>query len=287
MATALGSRASCSQATFTINSDADATALSQCSTLDGNVQLGTSITSIDLTGPETINGDLLVENGNVISLQSTSIKTITGALSISNATLLSTLALISLTTVGTLEIQAAPALSELNFNSGITSAETVHIEDTFLSSLDGLAFTQVVDLTLSNNRRLRSADLPLVNVSGTLSFINNGQSFQVVLPGLMSVKDFYISNITVIALPSLQNVAGAMRIDSNYFETMSAPDLHTCGNGLAIVNNDVLEVINFPQLDSIVGSLVLANNTELDSINGLNRLKTISGNVELRGNFSK
>lgn len=287
MATAIGSRASCSQATFTINSDADATALSQCSTLDGNVQLGTDAISIELTGPEAINGDLRLANGYTISLQSTTIKTITGALSISNVTALSTLALRSLTSVGSLEFQTAPALSELNFDSGITSAETVHIEDTHLSSLNGLALTQVVDMNLTNNRRLQLADLPLVNVTGTLSLFNNGLNFQMELPNLISVNNVYISNITVIALPSLQNAAGVLRFDTNYFESMSAPDLQTCGDGLSIVNSAELKTINFPQLSSITGSLVIANNTELNSIDGLDALKTISENVELRGNFYK
>lgn len=285
MATAIGSRASCSQATFTINSDADATALSQCSTLDGNVQLGINAISIELTGPEAINGDLRLANGYTISLQSTTIKTITGTLSISNVTALSTLALRSLTSVGSLDFQTAPALSELNFDSGITSAETVHIEDTQLSSLNGLALTQVVDMNLTNNRRLQLADLPLVNVTGTLSLFNNGQAFQMELPNLISVNDVYISNMTVIALPSLQTVAGVLRFDTNYFESMSAPDLQTCGNGLSIVNSIELKNINFPQLSSITGSLVIANNTGLNFIDGLDALKTISENVELRGNF--
>lgn len=285
MATAIGSRASCSQATFTINSDADATALSQCSTLDGNVQLGINAISIELTGPETINGDLRLADGHTISLQSTTIKTITGALSISNATALSTLALKSLTSVGSIEIQGAPALVEFNFDSGITSAETVHIEDTFLGSLNGLALTQVVDFNLTNNGRLISNNLPLVNVTGTLSFIDNGPYFRLVLPNLTSVNDFYISNMSVITFPSLRNVAGALRFDTNYFESMSAPDLQTCGYGLSIVNDDVLETINFPKLSSIKGSLIIANNTKLHSMDGFNGLKTISDDVELRGNF--
>lgn len=287
MATALGSRASCSQATFTINSDADATALAQCSNLDGNVQLGISAVSIELTGPETINGDLRLADGPIISLQSTTIKTITGTLSISNVTALSTLSLSSLTSVGSLEIQTAPALSELSFGTGITSAETVHIENTFLTSLKGLALTQVVDLNLTNNRRLNIVDSPLVNVTGTLSFIDNGQALQMHLPDLVTVNNFYIRNITVITLPSLQNVAGVLRFDTNYFDSLSAPDLQTCGNGLSVINNAELQTINFPQLSSIIASLVIANNTVLNSIDGLNVLKTIGDNVELRGNFFK
>lgn len=280
------SRASCSQATFTINTAADATALSQCSTIDGNVQLGTSITSVELSGPETISGDLRIANGYTISLQSITIKTISGTLSISNATALSTLSLGSLTSVGSLEIQDAPALSELGFDSGITSAETVHIEDTFLSSLDGLSLTQVVDFNLTNNMRLVSADLPLVNVSGTLSLIDNGLSFKVDLPDLVSVNNFYISNITQISLPALQTISGVTRIDTNYFESISAPVLQTCGNGLSIINNAELNSIVLDQLSSVTGSLLIANNSELNSINGLDGLKTISENVELRGNFS-
>lgn len=247
--------------------------------------MGTSITFVDLSGPETINGDMRIANGVTLSLLSTSIKTISGTLSISNASYLSTLSLGSLTSVGSLEMRDALQLSELGFDSGITSAETVHIENTFLSSLDGLSLTEVVDLNLTSNGRLLSADLPLVKVTGTLSLIDNGQRFVVNLSDLVSVNDFYISNTTEILLPSLQTISGVARIDTNYFESISAPVLQTCDNGLSIVNNPDLDRIVFGQLSSVTGSLLIANNSNVNSIDGLDVLKTISDNVDLRGNF--
>ncbi|KAJ4393174.1 cell wall protein Ecm33 [Gnomoniopsis smithogilvyi] len=286
LVTAAESKVSCSSATFTVNSAADATALSQCSTLFGDVQIGPDVTSINLSGPVSITGDLRLDNGIVISLASDSIATIAGTLAINNATILSTLALRNLTSVGSLQMQTVPSLSELGFDRGITSAKSVYIEDTgFLSSLDGLAFTQIVDITLAQNLRLNSVDLPLVNATGVLKFVENGQSLKVNLPDLTTVNELSISNVTQIQVPALQTILGTGTIDTSYFTTFSAPVLRSCGDGLSIVNNPELRSILLPELSSVTGSLLVANNSDLTKIDGFSKLETISEDVELVGDF--
>lgn len=248
--------------------------------------LGTGATEIELSGPVNINGDLTLANGIMISLASTSLTSISGEFAINNASYLSTVSFGSLKNVGSLQLQTLPALSELEFGDGITSADNVLIEDTFLGSLAGLALTQVNDLIINQNRRLVTADLPLTNVTGGLAFTDNGQTFSINLPNLTTVSNLVVSNVTQIKLPALQTIEKSALFDTNYFSAVSAEVLQTCSGGLSIVNNPLLEQILVPQLGSVTGSLLITNNSEMRALGDFSNLKTIDDDMELRGNFT-
>lgn len=276
----------CSLATFTVNTAADATtSLSQCSVIDGSVEVSSSIgTVLDLSGPEKINGDLSLESLPLISLMSSSLTTVSGASTLHNLTALSSLSFTSLTSVGSIQWDTLPALSELPFDSGVTSAETVSIDDTLLSSLAGLELIQVNDLTLSNNRRLQSVGLPLRNLTGRLTISANGLPLRISFPDLVAVNNLAISNVSPLELPSLQTITGTAQFDTNYFSSIQAPDLTACGGSLSLINNPDLINISLPQLSSINGQLSIANNSELEKITrDLSSLKTVEGNVYIVG----
>lgn len=284
--TATGSGTSCSSATFTINSIADATTLSQCSTLVGDVHINAEYEhAIQLSGPASITGDLRLDNAILISFKSDSLQTIGGTLAVNNVTALSTLALGNLTSVGSLQMNFVPALSEFNFDHGITSAKSVSIANTSLSSLDGLAFTQIGDFTIARNLRLNLIDLPLVNSTGIFTLIDNGQAMKVNLPDLTTANELYISNVTQISLPTLQTISGTWNVDTNYFTELSAPVLQSCGDGLSIVNNAELDNFILPQLSTVTRTFLVANNSKLYVIGGLNDLSSVSNDIEFRGNF--
>lgn len=249
--------------------------------------IGTAVVAVDLSGPVHINGDLTVADGQLITLMSNSITSISGTLALQNVTYLSSLLFRSLTSVGNLHLQTVPSLFELGFDSGITSAETVIVEDTFLGSLGGLALNQVTDFTLVHNLRLVTLDISLVNVTGNLNFSDNGQSFRVNLPDLVTVNNLAISNVSQLKIPSLQTIQGGARLETNYFTSFSAPVLEICGGSLSIVDSPDLDNILLPQLSSVGGSLLITNNSDLTAITRLNDLKTIDEDVRISGNLTE
>merc|ERR1712080_321853 len=67
--------------------------------------------------------------------------------------------------------------------------------------------------------------------------------------------------------------------------SLSVANLTKIGESLTIQKNDNLEEIDFPKLKSIGGALVIQLNDELKSFDGLPKLETIGGSVNLKGKF--
>ena len=281
---------SCTQSTFTIGSAAEATALSDCTTLKGDVLIpATSDPQIDLSGPRQIDGDLTLENnGQIISLSSTSLNSVSGTFRLANVTLLSTLNLPALTSVGTITWQSLPALNSLSFTTGVSSAKTVTISDTFLQSLDGIDLDSVGSMDINNNRRLTKFDTSLKNLSENLNIQANGAKLSVTMPNLVWIANMTIANVTEFSSPSLEVVNGSARFDSNYFESFAAPNMtSTSGGDISFINNAQLTNITFSALESIGGALTIVNNTRLEEITGFPKLAEVGGAIKLGGNFSK
>ncbi|KKY30872.1 putative gpi-anchored cell wall organization protein ecm33 [Diaporthe ampelina] len=280
---------SCTQSTFTIGSAAEATALSDCTTLKGDVLIpATSDPQIDLSGPRQIDGDLTLENnGQIISLSSTSLNSVSGTFRLANVTLLSTLNLPALTSVGTITWQSLPALNSLSFTTGVSSAKTVTISDTFLQSLDGIDLDSVGSMDINNNRRLTKFDTSLKNLSENLNIQANGAKLSVTMPNLVWIANMTIANVTEFSSPSLEVVNGSARFDSNYFESFAAPNMtSTSGGDISFINNAQLTNITFSALESIGGALTIVNNTRLEEITGFPKLAEVGGAIKLGGNFS-
>lgn len=280
----------CSQSTATVNSPADATALATCQTIQGSVLIGNSTgNTIDISGPSTIEGDLICENnGALITLSSSTIGQIKGDFLLTNMTLMSTLSFPSLTAVGSITWTALNALGSLTFTSRVTQANKIVISDTFLSTLEGIDVSTVQDMDINNNRYLTQFSTQLGNLTDNLNIQANGLNLKVEMPNLIWIANMSISNVSSFDVPSLEVVNGSMRFDSNYFTSFSAPNLTSTTSGdIAFVGNADLDNITFPSLKSVGGGFTIANNTGLQKINGFPDLQSVGGAVLLTGNFTE
>ncbi|KAF7858616.1 hypothetical protein EAF04_009216 [Stromatinia cepivora] len=283
----------CSQSTATINSAADATALADCKTIKGDVVVSPSAAgTIQLDGPEEINGNLIVENnGAITSLSSTSISTITGTFSLNNLTLLSTLQFNDLDTVDKIFWAALPALSALTFPSSVSTASSVIITNTFLNTLDGINLNTVDTLDINNNNRLRTFSTQVGNVTTLLNIDSNGRNLDVSLPNLVWAANITLRNVSSVSIPSLAVVNGSLGFYGNYFPSVSAPNLTSVGNtangqgGFAFVANPSLANITIPMLQTVGGAFQIANNSALGAID-FPKLTQVGGAIDFSGNFT-
>ncbi|EDN94698.1 hypothetical protein SS1G_10572 [Sclerotinia sclerotiorum 1980 UF-70] len=283
----------CSQSTATINNAADATALADCKTIKGDVLVSTAAAAtIQIDGPQEIDGDLIVENnGAITSLSSTTISTITGTFGLSNLTLLSTLQFNALDTVGTINWAALPALSALTFTKSVRTASSVTITNTFLNSLDGINLNTVDTLNINNNNRLRTFSTQVGNVTTLLNIDSNGKNLDVALPNLIWAANITLRNVSSVSIPSLAVVNGSLGFYENYFTSVSAPNLTAVGNtangqgGFAFVANPNLANITIPMLSTVGGAFQIANNSALGAIN-FPELTQVGGAIDFSGNFT-
>ncbi|KAH8671048.1 GPI-anchored cell wall organization protein ecm33 [Xylariales sp. PMI_506] len=288
---AIGATAfTCKDDTITITSASDASTLAACETATGDVVISTEAGStVDFSGSLTkIEGALTVENnGGIVSLSCSSLETIGGAFTLKNVTLLSTLSFTSLTSVGSIAWSSLNALGSLTFGDpGVTSADSVVISDTFLSTLDGIDVQSLTDMDINNNRYLTDFTSSLSNLSGVFNVNANGQKLSLTLPNLIWIANMTISNVTEFSAQSLAAVNGSMSFDANYFTTFSAPNLTTVGGALSFIGNSEVTNITMP-VTSIGGGFTIVNNTALTELNGFPDLKTVGGEVLLRGNFDE
>ncbi|TVY50006.1 Protein ecm33 [Lachnellula occidentalis] len=284
----------CSQATATINSQADATALASCTTFAGTILLpSTAAGVISIDGPQQVGGDFIVDNATALtSLSSSSISEITGIFHLDSLTVLSTLSFSELTSVGSIEWSALPVLQQLTFPSFIKKAKDVLITNTFLSSLEGINLDSVETLNINNNGRLTSFSTQVANITGLLNIEANGKSLAVEFPNLETAANMTFRNCSSISIPSLKTVNGSLGFYGNYIESLAAPNLTTLGSttetntgSFALVANGMLSNISFPQLSSIAGAFQIANNTKLYNIS-FPEVSQVGGAIDFAGNFS-
>jgi hypothetical protein len=287
------SAALCSQATATINSQADATALADCSTIAGSVVVSSSASGvISIDGPQQIKGDLICENaGGLTSLGSATIGTITGAFTLNNLTLLSTLSMSDLQAVGSIAWTALPALSQLTFPSTVTKATSIIISNTFLSTLDGINIDTVQTLQIDNNNRLKTFSTQITNITSSVNINANGNSLDVSFPNLIWAANMTLRNVSSISIPSLAVVNGSLGFYGNYMTSILAPNLTSVGStatgqgSLAFVANGELANVSMPLLKTVGGADQIANNTALSAIS-FPALTTVGGAIDFSGNFT-
>lgn len=264
--------------------------MASCQTVGGKVTIGSNAgPTIDISGPKQIKGDVTLENNGVItSLMSSSLQSIGGNFLLNNVTVLSNLGFTSLTSVDQISWTSLPALGSLNFgNPGVTTASSVLISDTFLSSMDGIDLTSVDTMNINNNGRMSLITSQLGNVGNLFNLNANGLQLKVNLPNLIWASNLTFSNITQLSLPSLQTINGSLRMDSNFFTSFLAPNLTETQTGdVSFVSNAMLSNLSLPVLTKCGGAIIVANNTKLDEINSFPKLQTIGGAIAERGNFT-
>jgi len=277
----------CSQATATVNSQADATALADCSTISGSLVISSTASGvISLDGPQQITGDLIAMNtGQMTSLTSATIGSIGGIFNLNNLTLLSTLQFPVLEAVGSISWTALPALPELSFTATISQAASVLITNTFLSTLDGINLATVATLNINNNNRLKTFSTQVANITQLLNIDSNGRSLDVSFPNLIWAANMTFRNCSSISMPSLATVNGSLGFYENFMTNVMAPNLTSTGKDLAFVANPDFANLSMPLLQSVGGGVLIANNSDLDSI-GFPSLTFVGGAIDFSGNFS-
>lgn len=280
--------AACSADTLTITASSDA-AIATCTTFTGDVVISADAgSSVDLGSVQQIKGDLTVENmGSFISLSAADLNSISGTFTLQNLTQLSTLSMTSLSSVGTIVWQSLPALNSLTFSTGVQSADSITISDTFLASLDGISLQTVGSMDINNNGRLTEIDLDLKNLTGELKLQANGQKLSVSLNELIWAANLTIANVTTFTAPALSTVNGSAYFDSNYFTEFSAPNLTKTSSGsFSFINNGAMTSLNVPELATVGGGFTVVNNTAFQNLT-LPKLADVGGAVDCGGNFTE
>ena len=283
----------CSQATATINSQADATQFASCSTISGSVVLGSTASGvISLDGPSTITGDLTINNASgLTSFSSNSIGQIKGTFSLTDLQLLSTIQMTDLIAVKAILFQGLPTLSTLTFPSTISKASSLIISNTFLNNLNGINLATVATRQIDNNVHLVDISTQIGNITDSGEIFANGQGLSVSFPNLIWAANLTFRDVANVSIPSLSVVNGSLGFYESSLDTIGAPNLTAVGNtgsgqgSLAFVDDVSLTNISFPLLAKVGGALQIANNTLLGSIS-FPSLTTVVGAIDFSGNFT-
>jgi len=279
----------CSDPTATIRSPADATAIAKCGDIDGSILISKDYSGpVDLGALQQIGGDLTAQdNGNITSLTANFLQSIGGALSLKNLIGLSSLNLQRLSSVDKIEWVTLTLLTGATLGTpGITKASSVLVADTRIKNLNGINVDNLSFLNLNNNKEIVTFNSNIKTISDQVIIDANGLKMQMSLPNLKWAANMTISNVTTFSAPSLATVNGSLSFGSNYFTSLTFPNLTSLEEGtLSIVSNPQLQNLTFPALTKIGGGFIVANNTGLGGIGGFSKLEDIGGAIALRGSF--
>jgi hypothetical protein len=229
----------------------------------------------------------LVADGatNLTSLGGDSLQSIGGKFTLNNLQLLTTLSFPFLKSAGDLSFQGLPNLGSLGFSATIQSLTSLNIQNTFLGSLAGLNPQTISSIYIANNRMLQSLSFQVSSVSQSINVQSNGDQFNVQFPNLQTAQNITFRNCPTISIPSLMNVTGSLGFYENSLTTISAVNLTSVGQSLAITANPNLNNISFPAVTTIGGGFQVQNNTNLQQVTVPN-LQTIGGALDFYGGFT-
>ncbi|KAL1634282.1 cell wall protein Ecm33 [Diplodia intermedia] len=277
--------------TTTIGSSEEASALASCTTYSGTVAIATDAAkNVALDGLEVINGNLTADNATELYNLSGNALRYVDNFYLRELTALSSMDFPLLTSVDVIEWSALPSLGNLSFSTPISRATSVNIQDTFLSSFEGLGLSNlksVGTLYIGNNKYMENITIPnLDTVDTSISFESNGfNANKVFLPVLATAADLTFRNATSVSIPSLTNITGDLFVTGAEGVTFSAGSLEEIGSTLTMVNSESLSNLSFPALATVGGSMNISHNPNLTSL-AFASLQTIGGDVDLDGNFT-
>jgi hypothetical protein len=229
--------------------------------------------------------------GELVSLTSSTIQSIGGSFDLFNLTRLSSLSFDKLTSSNTILWNALPNLGALTFPDFISTASSVTIENTGLTTLDGINLDTVDTMDINNNRRLTKISTQVGSVGTLLNIASNGLDLAVDLPNLEWASNATFRNASKISIPSLAVINGTLTFDENNFSDLTAPNLTSVGNmkldqgSFSFVGNPGIKNLTLPALKTIAGANNIQNNTDLTTI-GFPALTYVGGAISFAGNFS-
>lgn len=245
--------------------------------------------NINIASVRAVTGDISVMGApNITTFGADSIQQIGGTFTLNNCQILSSVNWPQLTAVGNLDFEALPNLQQFGFTSSIGQANTVNIQNTFLTTLNGINLQKVTSVTIVNNPLLQAVSMQVSNISEALTIASNGDRLQASFPNLLTAQNLTFRDCPSVSIPSLNNVTGSMGFYSNSFQSLNTPNLTLVDGTLAFVSNTQLTNISMPGLNTINGGLQIQNNSQLqDMTNSFPGLKTIGGALDFFGNFTK
>ena len=262
-----------------------------CDVVDAIVTVDEGVEgNLVINGPKQLKQDFIISNATkLLSLSSSTINAIGGKFQLQNLEFLNTLDMPALRTLNEIEFIKLNQLSKINFgSSGVTKVSSIRITDTFISDLSGLSIASVENFQINDNSKLTSYDSDLVNVTGQLIIGTNGNNFELNMPKLEYAAEIQISNVKSFSVPQLSEVSMSIKFDTNpELESFEAVNLTKVTNDVSFINNKKLANISMPVLETIGGGLTIQNNTALETIDGFPELDTVSGAINLLGDFSK
>lgn len=272
----------------TISSQSDADGIASCTKLKGDITISKSYTgSLSLASIEEVTGSIVCTGGeNITDITASSLTAIGNAFHLEGLTRVTQLAFSELTTVGSIKWNALPKLQSLNFNKGVTQAGDVVIQNTGLTSLDGISLKTVNQFQIENNRQLQKININnLMNATDLINFSGNYDALEIDLPNLGTGTNMTFRNISSISVPSLQKLTGQLGFWGTEFQTFSAPNLTSTGD-LVFNDNSKLSNISMPVLKKVDGGFTIARNDKLNTID-LPKLETVTGAIDFSGKFNK
>jgi hypothetical protein len=278
----------CSFSKFTATVTQDIQKVVACTDVVGDIHIsGPDLGAIDLTGVQAIYGDLSIDNAiKAVTINAPDLELVAGEFEITNATILSTLNLAKLTTVGTLQFTTLPALGQIGLTSGLTSAESVIISDTSITSLEGINVFKLKVFNINNNGEIDVIHSGLQKVTSGLTITDNNPSVNVTLDKLASTNDLTLGKIGSLSAANLTTVNGSLSVIDTSVEDLEFKKLTSIGKSLTIDTNDDLDSIDFPKLTSVGGALEIGQNDDLENFGGFPELETVGGTVNMTGSFN-
>ncbi|KAL2833360.1 GPI-anchored cell wall organization protein-domain-containing protein [Aspergillus cavernicola] len=270
--------------TITISSQSDLDSYNTCETLDGDVEIASSVSgAVTINGVQRIKGALTCTGGaNITSFSAPTLETIDDAFHLDGLTSLTSLDAPELTSVGEIDFTAIPILQSLGFS--VTSASSVSIVNTGLTSLSGISLTAVGSFIITDNTQLETVDVnSLKNATNLINFAGNYDQLEISLPNLASGTNLTIRNVSTVSIPSLTKLEGQLGFWGNSFSSLSAPNLTETGD-LVLEDNSRLSNLSLPVLETVNGGFLITRNDELNTIS-FPKLATVTGAIDFSGGF--
>ncbi|KAF2430736.1 GPI-anchored cell wall organization protein Ecm33 [Tothia fuscella] len=280
-------QAQCSAAaTLTVQNAPDASALASCTTFSGSIAIATGTSDlINIPNVRQITGDLVIQNApNATSIGADSLEKVGGDFTVNNCQVLSSLSFPQLVDVGDLSLQALPNLNMLGFTTNIGSAKSLNIQNTRLSTLDGINLQKVNSIYVANNRLLQEISFQVSAIPQNMILESNGDRLSASFPNLQTASNLTFRTCPTVLIPSLRNVTGSLGFYENTFTSIFAPNLTGIGGTLAINTNNQLTNVSLPVLRIVNGGFQVQNNSKLTGAS-FPKLETIAGALDFYGSF--
>ncbi|CRG87369.1 Protein ecm33 [Talaromyces islandicus] len=271
-----------------ISSQSDADALEDCSTIEGDVKIDSSIEgNLDIHGVQIITGDFVADGAeNLHQLTASSLSSIGGTFKLHNLILFTAMAMDTLSDAGSLNFTTLPNLGTLIFDNKIRNTGSITIVNTGLDSLEDIQPDSVGDFTVTGNTRLFNLTMDtMTNMTGSFYLNAALTDVSVSFPNLVTAKELTFVDVQSVSLPSLASVTGKLNVSSEYMRNFSAPSLST-GESVSFDLAGEFNNLSMPELKTLSGDLDISSHGALEHITGFPKLTTIQGNLKVAGNYT-